>query len=72
MTKDETGQGARKDRSAMVCVFHLARDEDISGVSGVGEALLAAPAVYMTGHADLNEGRERESHESARRRGCDV
>jgi hypothetical protein len=47
MVKNETGQGARKDRGAIVRVFHLVRDEDISGVSGVGR--VAVGAVFPSG-----------------------
>jgi len=52
----------------MVCVFHLAWDEDMSGVSGVGRsAVSGAGGVDGAKHAGSYRGRDRESHEYARR-----
>ena len=51
MVRNETGQGAGKEQDAMVRVFHLVRDEDISGVSGVGT--VAVGAVFPSGKVVL-------------------
>jgi hypothetical protein len=42
MVRNETGRGVGKERDAMVRVFHLVRDEDISAVSGLGTAAVGA------------------------------
>jgi hypothetical protein len=51
MARNETGRGAGKEEDAMVRVFHLVRDEDISGVSGVGT--VAVGAVFPSGKVIL-------------------
>lgn len=50
MVRNETRGGGKK-QDAMVRVFHLARDEDISGVSGVGT--VAVGAVFPSGKVVL-------------------
>jgi hypothetical protein len=51
MVRNETGRGAEKEQNTMVRVFHLARDEDISGVRGVGT--VAVGAVFPSGKVVL-------------------
>jgi hypothetical protein len=51
MVRNQTGGGAGKEQNAMVRVFHLVRDEDISGVSGVGT--VAVGAVFSSGKVVL-------------------
>ena len=47
MVRSEAGRGAGKEQDAMVRIFRLVRDEDVSGVSGVGR--VAVGVVFPSG-----------------------
>jgi hypothetical protein len=51
MVRSEAGRGAGKEQDAMVRIFRLVRDEDVSGVSGVGT--VAVGAVFPSGKVVL-------------------
>jgi hypothetical protein len=51
MSTNHTDQRATKKRRAMLRVFHLVRDEDISGVSGIGH--VAVGVVFPSGRVVL-------------------
>ena len=51
MVRNEIGRGSGKEQGAMLRLFHLVRDEDISGVSGVGR--VAVGVVFPSGKVVL-------------------